>query len=127
MYTFPNCIEAFREENVDVIISAGRKFNPAKLKNVPPNIHIYQTVPQLQVLSIADVFVTHGGMNSISESLVHGVPMVVIPFASDQPVNARCVEKLGLGKKLEYSVINKDVLKDVGNKGGAKMIMDYYQ
>lgn len=90
--------EAFREEDVEVIISVGKKFNIEKLKDVPLNIHIYKSVPQLEVLNISDVFITHGGMNSISEALVYGVPMVVIPFVSDQPVNARCIEKLGAGK-----------------------------
>ena len=60
---------------------------------------------------MADVFVTHGGMNSVSESLVCGVPMVVIPVMSDQPVNARCIEKLGVGKRLEYKSVSKDTLK----------------
>lgn len=54
----------------------------------------------LEMLKMADVFVTHGGMNSVSESLVYGTPMVVIPFIADQPVNARCVENLGAGKRL---------------------------
>ena len=78
--------------------------------------------------------------------------MVVIPFVSDQPVNARCIEKLGVGKRLEYSDLNKDTLKDCvvsvlsdngmksniekvqmlikhapGNVGGAKMIIDHYE
>ena len=100
----------------------------------------------------ADVFVTHGGMNSVSEALVFGTPMVVIPFVSDQPVNARCVEKLGAGKKLEYSAVSKNVLKEKvfsvimdreirnnmekvkqmikaapGNEGGAEMIIRYYE
>ena len=149
---FQNCIEAFRDIDIDVIISVGKKFDSRKLKNIPNNIHVYNFVPQLQVLKIADVFVTHGGMNSISEALFCGVSMVVIPFVSDQPVNARCIEKLGVGKRLEYADVNKDTLKDYvlsvlsdndmkcniekvqmlikqspGNVGGAKMIIDYYQ
>ncbi len=148
---FQNCIEAFHDENVDVIISVGNKFNIRKLKNVPSNIHIYHFVPQMEVLKVADVFVTHGGMNSVSEALFWGTPMVIIPFVSDQPVNARCVDKLGVGKRLEYSEANKENIKkyvmsvmsddDVknnmavvqrliqeapGNKGGAKMIISYY-
>ena len=98
---FQKCVEAFRDENVDVIISVGKQFNIRKLKNVPENVFIYPSVPQLEVLKVADVFVTHGGMNSVSEALVYGTPMVVIPFVSDQPVNARCIEKLGVGKKIE--------------------------
>ena len=149
---FQDCISAFADENVDVIISAGQRFNTRKLKNHSSNIHIYNSVPQIEVLKIADVFVTHGGMNSISEALVYGIPMIVIPFVSDQPVNAQCVEKLGVGKKLEYSLVNKDTLKNTvlslvgnsdikfhldivqnliskspGNKGGAEIIINYYE
>ena len=39
--------------------------------------------------------------------------MVVIPFVSDQPVNARQVEKLGLGKVLDYKTITANTLRDV--------------
>ena len=149
---FQNCIEAFRDTDIDLILSVGKKFDSRKLKNIPNNIHIYNFVPQLQVLKITDVFVTHGGMNSISEALVYGTSMVVIPFVSDQPVNARCIEKLGVGKRLEYADVNKDTLKDYvlsvlsdndmkcniekvqmlirqapGNVGGAKIIIDYYE
>ena len=149
---FQNCIEAFREEDVEVIISVGKKFNIEKLKDVPLNIHIYKSVPQLEVLNISDVFITHGGMNSISEALVYGVPMVVIPFVSDQPVNARCIEKLGAGKKLDYSSIDSSLLRNTvfsilsnveirenmmkiqklindapGNKGGAEIIINQYR
>jgi len=149
---FQNCIEAFRGEDVDVIISVGRKFKRKKLKSIPSNIRIYDSVPQLEVLKMADAFVTHGGMNSVSEALVYGTPMVVIPFVSDQPVNAQCIEKLGVGRKIAYSKLNAAALKDAvfsvirdkeirknltrvqerikqapGNQGGAKMIMEYYE
>lgn len=149
---FQTCIEAFRNEDVDVIISVGQKFPMKKLKKVPEHIHIYPSVPQLEVLKMADVFVTHGGMNSVSEALVFGTPMVVIPFVSDQPVNASCIEKLGVGKRMEYAAVNKESLKTTvlsvmtdamikknmlqvqkqiseapGNSGGAEMVMEYYQ
>ena len=149
---FQKCVDAFRGEEIDVIISVGKSFNIGKLKNITNNIHIYQSVPQIQVLKMADVFVTHGGMNSVSEALVFGIPMVVIPFHSDQPVNARCVEELGAGKRLEYSNVSKDTLKEAvlsvicdtgiqdkliriqkligqvpGNRGGAEFIMNYYK
>lgn len=149
---FQTCLDAFRGEPVDAIISTGQIFPVKKLKDVPPNVHMYPSVPQLDVLMLADVFVTHGGMNSVSESLVSGTPMVVIPFTSDQPVNARCVEALGVGKRLNYPTINSNVLKTAvfsvltdpdikrnietvqqritsapGNRGGAKFVIDYYQ
>ena len=73
-------------------------------------------MPQLKVLKMTDVFITHGGMNSISEALYHGVPMVVIPCTADQPVNARRIEQLKLGKTLDYSTLNKDVIKECVNK-----------
>jgi MGT family glycosyltransferase len=149
---FRMCIDIFRDENADVILSVGKKFDVSKLKNIPENVHIYKSVPQIKVLKMADVFVTHGGMNSVSEAFAYGVPMVVIPFVSDQPVNAEFVEKLGVGKKLEYKNIDKELLKTTvfdmleaknvrenlnkvqdrirkapGNAGGAKMIIEYYE
>lgn len=149
---FNKCIEAFRNEQVEVIISAGRSFPIYKLKEIPDNIKVYDVVPQLSVLKQADVFVTHGGMNSISEALVHGVPMVVIPFIADQPTNARRIRELGLGKKLDYRLISSELLRNTvlsvmkdenildnvsriqrkmldapGNRGGAAMIIDYYK
>ena len=149
---FQNCIEAFRDENVDVIISVGQNFNVKKLKNIPENIFIYKSVPQLEVLKMADVFVTHGGMNSVSEALEYEAPMLVIPFVSDQPVNARCIEKLGVGKRLDYERANRDIIKEMvfsiaqdeniksnmkkvqqmikeapGNAGGAEMIIQEWR
>lgn len=43
---FQNCIEAFRGENIDVIISVGKTFDVKKLRNIPSHIHIYKSVPQ---------------------------------------------------------------------------------
>ena len=146
------CIDAFRDAPVDVIISVGNHFNHAKLQSVPSNIRLYHTVPQTEVLQMADLFVTHGGMNGVSEALVSSTPMVVIPFASDQHVNAKMVETLGVGRLLKHTNINRQTLKNMamsvladstikqnliniqkqieaapGNRGGAEWIVKYYE
>jgi len=143
------CVEAFRDAAVDVIISAG-DFDPRRLGDVPLNIRFYPSVPQPQVLAMADVFVTHGGMNSVNEALVAGVPMAVIPLASDQPENARQVTRLGAGQMLAYRALTAQMLREtalslmkneqiranlrqiqglihcaLGNEGGAKAIIAY--
>lgn len=54
-------------------------------------------VPQREMLQRASVFVTHGGYNSVAESVRAGKPMLVIPLAIDQPVQAHYVERAGFG------------------------------
>jgi UDP:flavonoid glycosyltransferase YjiC (YdhE family) len=41
-------------------------------------------VPQLDVLRRADLIVTHGGAGTVKESILLGVPMVVLPLMRDQ-------------------------------------------
>ena len=108
---FRACLEAFEKENVTVVLAVGN-FDISRLKSIPENFVIRNHVPQIAVLKQADLFITHGGMNSVSEAMVHSVPMLVIPFVSDQPVNARQVEQLGLGKVLDYKTVTADTLRN---------------
>ena len=67
------------------------------LNDYPAGWTVRPKVDQQQVLSRADVFVTHGGSNSFHESLLSKVPMVVTPFFGDQALIGRRVEQLGVG------------------------------
>jgi UDP:flavonoid glycosyltransferase YjiC (YdhE family) len=42
--------------------------------------------------------VTHGGHNTVLAAIAHGLPLVVIPIAADQPENAQRCAELGLGR-----------------------------
>jgi len=108
---FRACMDAFGSEPVTVVLSFVN-FDISKLGSIPENFVIRNHIPQITVLKQASLFITHGGMNSVSEAMTNGVPMVVIPFVSDQPVNAEQVARLGLGKVLEYTSITPAVLKD---------------
>ncbi len=109
---FQACMDAFRNEAVTVVLSVGRGFDISKLGSIPENFIVRKYTPQISVLKQASLFITHGGMNSVSEALIHGVPMLVIPFVSDQPVNAEQVARLGLGRVLDYKTVTSAGLKE---------------
>jgi len=92
------CIRAFGNKELSIILNTG-KVNPETLGNIPSNIWAYSFVPQLEVLQHTDLFITHGGMNSVNEAMFYGVPMLVMPIINDQPVNAEQVDRLKLGQK----------------------------
>ncbi|XP_057788872.1 beta-D-glucosyl crocetin beta-1,6-glucosyltransferase-like [Salvia miltiorrhiza] len=58
--------------------------------------------PQTKILVHANVggFVSHCGWNSVMESLKFGVPIIAVPMHLDQPINARLVEEIGVGKEV---------------------------
>lgn len=51
------------------------------------------------------VFVTHGGMNSLTETLRHGKPVVVVPVFGGQLRNGILAERAGIGKMLRIPEI----------------------
>lgn len=109
---FSMAVEAFRDSEFDVVMSIGDHIDPAELGTLPANFEVKRHVPQLDVLSHAQVFVTHGGMNSTMESLYHGVPMVVIPQMSEQRANGLRVEELGLGRRLAKDDVTAQSLRE---------------
>ena len=68
------------------------------LLEVPKNAFCSPTLPQVDILKEGvDVFLTHGGQNSFTESMAAGVPVVVCPGFGDQPVNAKKAAELAVG------------------------------
>ena len=104
---FRNCINVLKPTGWQVIISMGT--NTDHFKDLPENIQVYESVDQMAVLSIADAFITHCGMNSASEGLYFGVPLVLFPQTSEQGAVAKRVEELGAGVRLK-SISGEDVL-----------------
>lgn len=95
---YNNCIKALGNTDYQVIISLGD--NAITYDHLPENIEVYDSVDQMAVLSIADVFLTHCGMNSTSEALYYEVPLVMFPQTPEQGAVAKRVEEVGAGKML---------------------------
>lgn len=98
---YKKCIEAFANTKYQVIMSVGNLINIEDLGAIPDNITISRFVDQIAVLSQADVFLTHCGMNSVNESLYYKVPLVMFPQTSEQDGVATRVEQLGAGIRLK--------------------------
>lgn len=105
---YRNCIRALGTTDWQVIISMGT--NTEHFDNLPANIQIYESVDQMAVLSIADAFITHCGMNSASEGLYFKVPLVLFPQTPEQGAVAKRVEELGAGIRLK-SISEEDIVQ----------------
>ncbi|MDZ3952286.1 macrolide family glycosyltransferase [Bacillus thuringiensis] len=109
---YEKCFEAFKSLDAIIVLVVGKKIDSKQLKNIPGNFKIFNYVPQLIVLQHTDVFVTHGGMNSTSEALYYGVPLVVIPVTGDQPVVAKRVVEMGAGVQLNRKEVTSERLRE---------------
>ena len=129
---YRSALQALSGMDCDAILSIGDAVDPAALGPVPGNVRIYPRVNQLEVLAGADVFLTHCGMNSVSESLLCGVPMVLFPqHGEENAVAIRC-EQLGAGLRLKRPSAScirsalEAVLGDDRYRRAAQTVAEYF-
>ena len=94
---YRSCIAAFKDSGVQLILSVGELVDPAQLGTLPENVEVHAHVDQIAVLQQADAFISHCGMNSATESLYFGVPLVMLPQTPEQGGVAARVAQLGAG------------------------------
>jgi MGT family glycosyltransferase len=103
---YKQCFEAFGGQPWQVVLTVGKSTDTTQLGPIPDNFLLSPYVPQLDILPRTQVFVTHGGMNSVMESMYYGVPMVVIPQQPEQQMNGQRIVDLGLGALLDTNTVN---------------------
>jgi len=105
------CFHAFGNQPWQVVLAHGKRVDATALHAVPQNFLLAPFVPQLEVLQHTSVFVTHGGMNSVMESLYFGMPVVVVPQMREQEVTAQRCAGLGLGMALDNADLTAEKLR----------------
>ena len=103
MALYKRCLAALADTDYQVIMSVGNLVSIEEFGVLPENISVFTHVDQIAVLQQANIFVSHCGMNSVSESLYFGVPLVMLPQTSEQGGVAERVFQLGAGIKLDKS------------------------
>ncbi len=105
------CIEAFANQDYQVVMAIGHSISLEMLGTIPANFIVQNTVPQLEILQRTTVFITHAGMNSTSEALYYGVPLFAIPQATDQYYVAKRIKQVGAGKMLAREKVTVPLLR----------------
>ncbi|MGB8481491.1 MAG: glycosyltransferase [Acidobacteriaceae bacterium] len=80
--------EACQELDLQLVISLGGRCVPETFDDLPGHPLVVRDAPQLVLLNRADIVITHGGLNTVLETLMYGKPMIAIPIAYDQPAVA---------------------------------------
>jgi MGT family glycosyltransferase len=91
-------IDTLSETDYSVVVSMGPQHEELRLA---PNMTGEEFLPQPAILPQVDVVITHGGNNTVTESLHFGKPMIVLPLFWDQHDNAQRMQELGLGRRLD--------------------------
>ena len=81
-----------------VVVSKGPQHDQLEL---PDNMTGAEFLPQVSVLPHVDLVITHGGNNTVTESLRFGRPMVLLPLFWDQYDNAQRMHETGFGIRLD--------------------------
>ncbi len=91
-------VDSLAGERYRVIVSKGPQADEIDLAD---NMFGEEFLPQTSVLPQVDLVITHGGNNTVTESLHFGKPMVVLPLFWDQHDNAQRLDETGFGVRLD--------------------------
>jgi zeaxanthin glucosyltransferase len=119
-----------KHKDVQLVLSIGDQLQPEQIGPVPRNAIIVKRAPQLELLKLAEVCITHAGLNTVLESLAQGVPQLAVPVTFDQPgIAARIVaKKTGVVTSLDkltpsrVSALLGEVLNDSTYRENARKI-----
>lgn len=109
---YRRCLGAFGDlPGWHVVLQIGRHTDPEELGAIPPNVEVHSWVPQRAILDQADAFVTHAGMGGCGEGLRAGVPMIAVPQAAEQFVNADRLVELGVARRIDTREATAETLR----------------
>jgi MGT family glycosyltransferase len=91
-------IASLADTSYRVIVSMGPQTDELELAD---NMAGAEFLPQTSILPEVDLVITHGGNNTVTESLYFGKPMVVLPLFWDQHDNAQRLDETGYGARLD--------------------------
>lgn len=96
--------------DAQLVISLGGA-SPDSLPELPGSPLVVKYAPQLELLKKASLTITHGGMNTVLESLSNGVPMVAIPITYDHPGIAARLAWNGAGEFVRLANLSSSNLR----------------
>jgi rhamnosyltransferase subunit B len=82
------------------VLLVGRDPANRSPESLPPGVAAFDYAPFSEIFPRAAVIVHQGGVGTTAQALRSGRPMLVVPFAHDQPDNAARAVRLGVARQL---------------------------
>jgi len=109
---FKKLIDAFSHGKYQLIVSAGEAFEKLKAMNLQSHVLLFQQVPQVDLLPKVDAVISHGGNNTVNETLAAGKPLIVMPVGGEQGDNASKIVYLGCGLRADMKNFTSAEIND---------------
>ncbi|MEV6139161.1 macrolide family glycosyltransferase [Nocardia sp. NPDC051990] len=109
---YRRCLAAYGDlPGWHVVLQIGKYTDPQELGDIPPNVEVHSWVAQREILEHADAFLTHAGMGGCGEGLLAGVPMIAVPQAAEQFMNADRLVELGVARRIDTPQATAETLR----------------
>jgi MGT family glycosyltransferase len=93
------------------VLAIGHNNDARAYADAPENVLVRNFAPQLALLDRVDAVISHGGNNTVTEALLHGLPLVVIPNSADQPESAGRIKASGSGIRMRPRQAKPEILR----------------
>jgi hypothetical protein len=98
--------------DVNVLVTVGPQADPTAVIADPTWVRVERFAPLEQVLDRCDLVVAHGGAGTTLAALARGIPLVVLPQATDQFINAERAVAAGAAISLAPAEFSPEALQD---------------
>ncbi len=105
-------LAGLRDEPVELVMTVGRDQDPSVFGPQPPHVHVERYIPQTLLFPKCALAILHGGYNSVTSALSHGLPLVLVPIAADQPLNAQRCQELGVARVVNPLTMTPEQVRD---------------
>ncbi|MBN8233344.1 glycosyltransferase family 1 protein [Corallococcus macrosporus] len=102
-------LKAVDPMGVPVLATSGDSKIP---EGLGAHVRVERFVPHEQVFPHVAAVITHGGWGTVGRALRHGVPMLIIPLFSDQPLNAHLAHEQGLAYHLPFAQATPEAIRE---------------
>jgi MGT family glycosyltransferase len=99
--------------DVQLVITHGGGMSPDAVRALSGQPLVVEYAPQREVIALASLTITHGGMNTVMDSLSYGVPLVAIPITFEQPGNSARIRQTGVGEIIPVSKLEVGKLRSL--------------
>ncbi|MFQ5797733.1 MAG: glycosyltransferase [Bacteroidota bacterium] len=94
-----------------VVITTGELIDSTRLGSLPENLHVYKSLPGIEMAKRTRLVICHGGAGTIAQALSQGVPIIGIPFNAQQDFVMDRIVSLEAGIKLDPSELSPQKIR----------------